>query len=159
MIKSLPYLLIASLLTACGGGGGDPSEPAPASAAAPAPAAAMPAATAPTVLATPPAPAGANYSAGRMTTDTSGGNYQINFNSMTDLTVGGNLNSFWVGAAQPGGTVTVGGASNTFVFKPSATPGTVTVTGSANTFYLPEGSKITLTGAGAAMSTIKYYKP
>lgn len=158
MIKSLPYLLIAALLTACGGGG-DSSGSAPASAAAPAPAAPAPAASAPVALATPPAPTGANYTAGRMTTDTSGGNYQIGFNNTTDLTVGGNLNSFWVGAAQPGGTVTVGGASNTFVFKPSATPATVTVTGSANTFYLPEGSKITLTGAGAAMSTVKYYKP
>ncbi|MGJ9417251.1 hypothetical protein ACHAC9_05700 [Massilia sp. CMS3.1] len=57
----------------------------------------------------------------------------------SDLTVGGNLNNFWVGAAQAGGTVTVGGASNTFVFKPSATPATATVTGSANTFYFPEG--------------------
>ncbi len=135
MIKSLPYVLIAALLSARGGGGGSSG----------------------TAPATPPAPTGSNYSAGRMTTDTSGGDYQIGFNKVTDLTVGGNLNSFWVGAAQPGGTMTVTGASTTFVFKPSATP--ATVTGSANTFYLPEGSKITLTGAGAAMSTIKYYKP
>ncbi len=51
------------------------------------------------------------------------------------------------------------GASNTLVFKPSASPAAVTVTGSANTFYLPEGSPITLTGPGAAMSTVKYFKP
>lgn len=94
-----------------------------------------------------------------MTADTSGGNYTISFRGVTDLTVGGNLNSFWMDAAQPGGTVTVGGASNTFVFKPSATPATVAVTGSANTFYFPEGSTITLSGAGAPMSTIKYFKP
>lgn len=94
-----------------------------------------------------------------MNTDVSANSYQINFNGVTDLTVGGNLNSFWVGAAQPGGTVTVGGASNTFVFKPSATPATVSVTGSANTFYFPEGSAIKLTGSGAAMSTVKHYKP
>lgn len=50
-------------------------------------------------------------------------------------------------------------ALSPFVFKPSATPATVTVTGSADTFYFPEGSKIALTGAGAALSTIKYYKP
>ena len=94
-----------------------------------------------------------------MNTDTSASNYQVNFKGATDLTVGGNLNNCRVGAAQPGGTVTVGGASNTFVLKPGATPATVTVTGSANTFYFPEGSTITLTGPGAAMSTVKYYKP
>ncbi|THC42931.1 hypothetical protein C2862_15200 [Massilia sp. Mn16-1_5] len=94
-----------------------------------------------------------------MSTTASSGDYQLSFKGATDLNVGGNLNRFWIDAAQAGGTVTVGGGQNTFVFKPSATPATVTVTGSANTFYFPEGSKIALSGAGAAQSTVKYYKP
>ena len=155
MIKSLSTALVAALLTACGGGGGGgtTSAVAPASAAPP-----PPASTAP-VLATPPAASGVSMTTGRMNTDVSANSYQVNFNGATDLTVGGNLNNFWIGAAQPGGTVTVTGASNTIVFKPSATPATVTVTGSANTFYIPEGSAVKLTGPGAAMSTVKYYKP
>jgi hypothetical protein len=77
----------------------------------------------------------------------------------TELTATGDLNNFWVSAAQAGGTVTINGASNTVVFKPSSVPTTVTVTGSANTFYLPEGSPIKIEGTGAAMSSIKFYKP
>lgn len=165
MIKPVSTLLVAALLTACGGGGGDAS-PAPAPAAAapvPGPAAPVPApapvATAPAVFENPPAATGINLSVGSFNTGTSGGNYQTSFNSATNLTVGGDLNKFWMTAAQPGGTVTVSGHQNTIVFRPSSTPATVTVTGSANTFYLPEGSAIKLEGSGAAMSTIKYYKP
>ena len=88
-----------------------------------------------------------------------GGNYVVTFNAATDLTLNGDLNSLWLGAAQAGGSVTINGASNTIVFKPTSTPTTVSVTGSANTFYLPEGSAIKLEGSGAAMSTVKYYKP
>ena len=131
MVKSCSYLLVAALLTACGGGGGGASPGAPA-ASAPPPAASQPpagqspapAGTPATTLSTPPAASGPSLSAGRMNTDVSANSYQVNFNGVTDLTVGGNLNNFWVGAAQPGGTVTVGGASNTFVFKASATPAT-----------------------------------
>jgi hypothetical protein len=161
-IKSLSAVLVATLLSACGGGGDSSSGSVPVSAAPPSAAAPNPgpAATSPAVaLETPPAATGLSLNAGAFNTNGSGANYQVNFNGATNLTVDGNLNHFWMGAAQSGGTMTVGGASNTFVLKPSATPVTVTVTGSANTFYFPEGSKITLSGAGAAMSTIKYYKP
>ena len=88
----------------------------------------------------------------------SGGNYPMSFNNATNLTVSGDLNKFWLTAAQAGGTVTISGNQNTVVFRPSSTPVSVTVTGSANTFYLPEGSAIKIEGTGAAMSTIKYYK-
>ncbi|MFC4932486.1 DUF3060 domain-containing protein [Massilia sp. GCM10023247] len=160
MNKPLMCVLVASLLTACGGGGGAsgasaPAAAAPAHAAAPAPAATTPA----VVLEAPPAAPGINFNANRMTVGTSGSDYPITFSGATDLTVSGNLNRIWVAAAQAGGTVTVSGANNTIVFRPSAVPVTVTVTGSANTFYLPEGSPIKLEGAGAAMSAVKYYKP
>ncbi|THC42930.1 hypothetical protein C2862_15195 [Massilia sp. Mn16-1_5] len=83
----------------------------------------------------------------------------IQFNRGTNLTASGNLNSFWLNANEAGGTVLIGGSQNTVVFQPTAIPATVTVTGSANTFYMPEGSPIKLDGAGAEMSTVKYYKP
>lgn len=83
----------------------------------------------------------------------------VSFNRGTNLNASGNLNSFWLNAAEAGGTVNITGSQNTVVFQPTAIPATVNVTGSANTFYMPEGSPITLSGAGAAMSTIKYYKP
>jgi hypothetical protein len=163
MLKPLSYVLVASLLTACGGGGGGAGSGAAPAASTPPPAAAAPApvATSPAVvLETPPAaPSGTKISGRQINQNSSGGNMSLTFTGMTDLNVGGDLNRLWLAAAQPGGTVTVGGASNTIVFGPSATPTTVTVTGSANTFYLPQDSKISLSGAGAAMSTIKYYKP
>ncbi|MDB5749255.1 MAG: hypothetical protein JWP72_4103 [Massilia sp.] len=111
------------------------------------------------VFENPPAATGLNLSVGSFTNGGSGGNYQTSFSTVTNLTVSGDLNKFWLTAAQPGGTVTISGNQNTVVFRPSSTPATVTVTGSANTFYLPEGSAIKLEGSGAAMSTIKYYKP
>jgi hypothetical protein len=155
MIKPLSYVLVAGLLTACGGGG-DASSGA-AAAAAP-PGAAAPAQA--VVLETPPAATSSTIISGRsLNQNSSGGNMSVKFTGMTDLNVGGDLNRLWIAAAQPGGAVTVGGASNTIVFGPSATPTVVTVTGSANTFYLPEGSAIKLSGTGAAMSTVKYYKP
>lgn len=161
MIKPLSCVLVAALVAACGGGG-DSSGSAPVAAAIPPPAAAAPApaATSPAVvLETPPAAPGLTISAGRMNIATSGGDYPVSFNGSTNLEVSGNLNRFWVTAAQTGGEATISGASNTFVFRPSATPAMVMVTGSANTFFLPEGSAIKLAGAGAAMSTVKYYKP
>jgi hypothetical protein len=161
MIKSLSCVLVAALVAACGGGS-DSSGSAPVAAATPSPAAAAstPAATsAAVVLETPPAEPNINYGASRMNIATSGGDYPINFKGSTNLEVSGNLNRFWVTAAQPGGEATISGASNTLIFRPSATPAMVTVTGSANTFFLPEGSAIKLAGAGAAMSTVKYYKP
>jgi hypothetical protein len=170
MKQFLPLLLIAASLTACGGGGSDSSatNTAPA-AAAPAPAAAAPVApvapapaptvTAPTLVEAPVASGAVNMTAGRFSNTASAGNYSVNFSGATDLTINGDLNRMWLGAAQNGGSVTINGASNTIVFKPTSTPTTVAVTGSANTFYLPENSAITLTGTGAAMSTVKYYKP
>ena len=167
MKKLLPSLIVAALLTACGGGGSDSPAPAAApvaTAAAPAaPAAAAapaPAAPAPVELASAPAtPTGMSYTVGKLTASSTGTNYPVTFNGMTDLVLTGNLNNVWLAAALPGGTVTISGGQNTLVFRPSSTPTTVTVTGSANTFYLPEGSTIKLEGAGAAMSTIKFYKP
>ena len=156
MNKPLFCMLIAGLLTACGGGGSD-SGPAPLATVPPPPAASVP--PPPVVLEAPPAVAGFSLSAGRLNVGTSGGDYPISFNGVTDLTVSGNLNRIWVSAAQVGGTVSISGATNTIVFRPGAVPVTVSVTGSANTFYLPEGSTIKLEGNGAAMSTIKYYKP
>jgi hypothetical protein len=176
MKQFLPLLLIAASLTACGGGGSDSSatNSTPA-AAAPAPAAAAPAApaaptaapaptptptvTAPTLVEAPVATGAVNMTAGRFSNTASAGNYSVTFSGATDLTINGDLNRMWLGAAQNGGSVTINGASNTIVFKPTSTPTTVAVTGSANTFYLPENSAITLTGTGAAMSLVKYYKP
>ena len=89
----------------------------------------------------------------------SGTNYEVNFRGPTELILTGDLNRFWLTAGQPGGSVSIDGASNTFVFAPSVTPASVNVTGSANIFYLPKGSSLTLSGTGAAMSTIKYYQP
>jgi hypothetical protein len=157
MIKPLSYALVAALLTACGGGGGTSPEAAAAATAAPPPAAAP---TQAVVLETPPPATSSTILNSRsFNQNSSGGNMSVNFTGMTDLNVGGDLNRLWIAAAQPGGTVTVGGASNTIVVGPSATPTVVTVTGSANTFYLPQGSAIKLSGTGAAMSTVKYYKP
>jgi hypothetical protein len=160
MIKPLSCVLVAALLTACGGG--DSSGSAPPAAATPSPAAAAPApgATSPAVvLETPPAAPNITIAASRMNIETSGGDYAVNFSGNTHLEVSGNLNRFWVTAAQPGGEATISGGSNTLIFRPGATPAIVTVTGSANTFFLPEGSALKLTGAAAAMSTVKYYKP
>ena len=114
MIKSLSTVLVAALLSACGGGGDSSPGSAPVSAAPPSSAAPSPgpAATSPVVvLETPPAATGLNLSAGAFNTNGSGANYQVNFNGATNLTVDGNLNHFWMGATQPGGTMTVGGAS------------------------------------------------
>jgi hypothetical protein len=164
----LPSLVIAALLSACGGGGSDSSATtaAPVAAASTPASSATPAASTPatttttTALADAPAvPTGTtNLTARTFNNSSSATNYVVNFSGATDLNVVGNLNNLWLGAAQAGGSVTVDGASNTIVFKPTSTPTTVSVTGSANTFYLPEGSAITLTGTGAAMSTVKYYK-
>jgi hypothetical protein len=171
MKQFLPLLLIAASLTACGGGGSDSSAtnaapaaaaPAPAAAAAVAPAAApapTPTVSAPTLVEAPVASGAVNMTAGRFSNTGSAGNYSVTFSGATDLTINGDLNRMWLGAVQNGGSVTINGASNTIVFKPTSTPTTVAVTGSANTFYLPENSAITLTGTGAAMSTVKYYKP
>jgi len=100
-----------------------------------------------------------NLTVGTFNNGSSGGTYLVKFSGATNLNLTGNLNSMWISAAQSGGTVTVDGASNTLVFQPTSTPTTVVVSASANTFYLPQGSAITLTGNGAAMSTVKYYKP
>lgn len=94
-----------------------------------------------------------------MNTTSASSDYVIKFRAATALTLNGNLNRAWVSAAEVGGSVTVNGESNVVVLTASATPTTVTVIGSANTFYLPEGSPIKLEGPGAAMSTVKYYKP
>lgn len=118
-----------------------------------------PAVTTPVIFENPPPTfLGSSFGGRSSNISASGGNYPISFTGVTDLTVAGDLNKFWLSAAQPGGTVTISGNQNTLVFRPSSTPATVTITGSANTFYLPEGSPIKLEGAGAAMSTIKYYK-
>ena len=103
-------------------------------------------------------PPAVNFSGSSFSNGGSGGDYQTRFSGATNLTVSGDLNKFWLTAAQPGGTVTISGNQNTAVFRPSSTPASVMVTGSTNTFYLPEGSAIKIEGAGAAMSTIKYYK-
>lgn len=156
-----PLLLIAASLTACGGGSdSSATNTAQASTAAPAAAPApTPTTTASTLVEAPVAPTTMSMTAGRFNNTGSAGTYVVNFSGATDLTLNGDLNRLWLSAAQNGGSVTVNGASNTIVFKPTSTPATVSVTGSANTFYLPENSPITLTGSGAAMSTVKYYKP
>jgi len=172
MNKLLPSLIVAALLTACGGGGDDSPAPAAApSSVAPAPAPAPATTTPPPAPATsttaetvpyssvPVASGNTTFNVGRLNTTASSSDYVVNFNGATDLTLNGNLNRLWLSAAQAGGTATINGESNVIVFKGNAIPATVTVTGSANTFYLPEGSPIKLEGTGAAMSTVKYYKP
>jgi len=165
MNKLLPSLILAALLTACGGGGDSPAPATPTASAAPAPAAAAPApapaptAAAPVLYENPPPAPGGNFGAGTMNVNGSNGSYPTTFNNTTNLNVTGNGNTFWLTAAAPGGTVIINGSSNTVVFRPSSTPSTVTVTGSINTFYLPEGSPIKLEGTGAASSVIKFYKP
>ena len=165
MKKLIPSLLVAALLTACGGGGSDSPAAAtspsvsvtptpPPAAAAPTP----PPATASTVSTRPASP-GISITAGSFNTGTSGSSFAVQFNRGTNLTATGDLNSFWLNAAEAGGLVTIGGNQNTIVFQPTAIPASVIVTGSANTFYMPEGSPIKLEGSGAAMSTIKFYKP
>lgn len=83
----------------------------------------------------------------------------INFVGPTNLTIVGYTNSYWISAAEAGGTISIDGNSNLIVLRASATPATVSVIGSGNTFYLPEGSPVVLSGSGAAMSSVKYYKP
>lgn len=97
--------------------------------------------------------------AGRVNYQMSGSSSILNFNAATDLTVAGNLNTFWVSASKDGGFASIQGDSNTIIFRPSATPLNITVMGSANTIYLPAGSTIPVNGIGAAMTSVKYYKP
>lgn len=172
MTRFLPPLLVAVLLTACGGGDGAPPVAAPAPvASAPtpvpplvgtAPASAplpAPVVTAPEVSAPPPAPPGTGYGTDRLNVHGSGKAYPVHFSGVTELIVVGDLNTVWLTAVRAGGTATITGTSNTFVFGAGAVPASVIVTGAANIFYLPEGSPVKLEGTGAALSTINYYKP
>lgn len=159
MNKLLPSLIVAALLTACGGGGGGGGSDSPPPAATTPPPAAAPAPAPAPVLSTRPASPGIGFTAGSMSHGGSSSSIAIQFLRGTNLTVTGDLNTFWLNAAEAGGTVTIGGNQNTIVFQPTAIPASVVVTGSANTFFMPEGSPIKLEGSGAAMSTIKYYKP
>lgn len=156
-----PALLVATFLTACGGGGSDAPAPSAPVSTQPAPAAAgTPTTTAPVATETPPAaPAGMTYSSASMNVTSSGKDYVVNFNGTTNLTLNGNLNRAWIDAAQSGGSIVVNGESNTLVLKLNATPASVNVTGANNTFYLPQGSAIKIEGTGAAQTTVKYYKP
>lgn len=158
----LSSLVAVAMLSACGGDGSDSQEaplaatPAQETTPAPAP---TPTTTTPTLVEAPAAPNGMTLSLKSYTHGSSGTSAVVNFTTTTNLKITGNLNSFWISAAEAGGTVSIDGESNTLVLRPTATPTTVSVVGSANTVYLPEGSPISLTGSGAAMSSVKYYKP
>lgn len=155
----LSSLVAVAMLSACGGGGSDsqetPTAATPAGETVPAP---TPTTTTPTLVEAPAAPNGMTLNVKNFNQGTSGTSAVVNFTTTTNLKITGNLNSFWISAAEAGGTVSIDGESNTLVLRPTATPTTVSVIGSANTFYLPEGSPIALTGSGAAMSSVKYYK-
>lgn len=160
---------IAVMLVACGGGGGDSSTSAPVAASStPAPSSTTPPAASSTTTTTTPAtqtftPPTAPTSALKVTTGAlndgnTSSNEVVTFRGAVDMTVSGKLNNIWVNAAQPGGKATVSGDMNTVVFMPGVSA-QVTVTGSGNTFYVPTGSAITITGSGAASSTIRNYTP
>lgn len=166
MSKIYFAIAIVSLLSACGGGGSD--SPAVATNAAtvtpaaasptPAPVATTPPATAAQLTSMPAVAAGATkFSSGSLTQGTSAQVMDMTFNAAVNMTVTGDLNKIWVDAKATGGTATVSGNQNTIVFRPSVTT-TVNVTGSANTFIMAEGSAIKIEGAGAAASTVQYYK-
>ena len=161
---------IAVMLAACGGGGDSSSSaPTPTSNAAP-PATSSITTTPPTSSSTTTAPATQTFtppaaptSAFKVTTGafsegSASQNVVVTFSKAVDLTVSGGLNNIWVNAAAPDGKATVGGDMNTIVFMPGVSA-QVGVTGSGNTFYVPTGASITITGAGAASSTIRNYKP
>jgi hypothetical protein len=163
---------IAVMLAACGGGGGDSTGSAPvaSSSGTPAPTSTTtttpPAASSTTTTTptsqkfTPPTPPS---SAVKFTTSSiNEGNTSsvdvVTFRAAVDMTVAGKLNSIWVSANQAGGKATVSGDQNTIVFMPGV-GAQVTVTGTSNTFYVPSDGTVTITGSGAASSTIRNYTP
>lgn len=151
MNKQCSAILLACLLSACGGGDASVvNPPQPVLSDAPPP---------PTVESMPPVPANAvNLVSSSFS---QGGNAMIarvQFTGAPNLTVLGDLNRMWVSAAAAGGSVTVSGGQNFLVFLPG-TSTTVTVTGAANTLYLPLGSLIRLTGSGIASTTVQHYAP
>lgn len=149
---------IAALLAACGGGGSSAGNAATPSSSSTPPSASSttPIPTTQTFVA-PAAPASASkFTVGGLNEGSTSQNEKVSFTGAVNLTVSGKLNNIWLISAQPGGNATVSGDLNTIVFMPGVTA-QVTVTGSGNTFYLPVGSSVTITGAGAATSTIRYY--
>lgn len=167
MTKLPCFLLISVLLAACGGGSDSPSGAArtpSANASDPDRALAQPGADRPTpprpvTLSTPPTATGVKITARTVNQGGSAANWQTAFSGAVNLNVTGGLNNFWVSAAASGGAITVAGDQNTFVLAPSAQPATISVSGTANTFYVPEGTELNLEGSGAALTTVKYYKP
>jgi hypothetical protein len=162
---------IAVMLAACGGGGGDStgsapvatnsSTPAPTSTTTTPPAASSTTTTTPTsqkfTAPTPPSSA-LKVTTGSLNEGNTSSVDVVTFRAAVDMTVSGKLNSIWVGANQPGGKATVSGDQNTIVFMPGVSA-QVTVTGTSNTFYVPSDGTVTITGSGAASSTIRNYTP
>jgi hypothetical protein len=160
---------IAVMLAACGGGGDSTgSAPVASSSGTPAP-------TSTTTTTPPPASSTTSPTSQKFTPPTppssalkvttgslNEGNTSsvdvVTFRAAVDMTVSGKLNSIWVGANQPGGKATVSGDQNTIVFMPGVSA-QVTVTGTSNTFYVPSDGTVTITGSGAASSTIRNYTP
>jgi hypothetical protein len=162
MNKFLIATAVLILLAACGGGGSSGTNSSPASVGTSAPPPGN--ATAPTpqdqVVSAPVAPGSAlNLTAKSYIEGSSGQTTVVKFTGAANLTLSGQLANIWVSAAETGGSVTISGKLNTVVFLPG-TDTTVTVTDSAsgNTLYLPVGSQIKVTGAGAAATTLRYYK-
>jgi hypothetical protein len=154
---------VMTLLAACGGGGSSAtgSGTAPTSNAAPTTPGTTTPAPSQTIVTAPVAPASAlHLTANSYTEGSSGQTTVVKFNNAANLTLSGQLANLWIDAVQPGGGVTISGKLNTLVFAPGLdTTVTVTDTASGNTLYLPVGSAIKVAGAGAARTTVLYYKP
>lgn len=167
MSKPCFVMVLAGVLSACGGGS---DSPAVASTASNTP----PAVTTPAPTATTPAPAPAGTStqlismpaastgavkmtAGSVNITNDAQVMDVTFSGAVKGNVTGQLNKLWIDAKLGGGTMGVEGTQNTIVFRPGV-EATVRVTGSANTFIMAQGAAINIEGPGAAASIVQYYK-
>jgi hypothetical protein len=123
-------------LTACGGGSGD----------------------APAVIIAPIMnPLAIVLNGINITISLSSGDFLVSFSSAGSFTMSGSDNNVFFTANQNGGVMSISGNNNTVVFRSGDTASSLTITGSGNTIYIPLGSSIVVSGAGANSNTVKIY--
>jgi hypothetical protein len=92
-----------------------------------------------------------------ITINTSSGDFLVDFTGSGSFTMSGSDNNVFFTANQDGGMVSISGNNNTVVFRVGDTASSLTITGSGNTIYIPLGSSLTVSGAGANSTTVRFY--